>query len=224
MTLKPGAALLFDIDGTLVESDPLHLRAFNAVFGPRGQVFDHASFALELQGKANEAIAARFLPDETPERQREIMGEKEAAFRALAADGVEPVAGLGALLDWADEQGIPAVAVTNAPRANAEMLLGSIAATRRFKALVIGEELEHGKPHPLPYLEGMRLVGADPAASVAFEDSLTGVASASAAGIATVGIMTGLKEQALLSAGAVLAVRDFADPRLRQLVQDRLLA
>ena len=223
MPLKPGAALLFDIDGTLVDSDPLHLQAFNAVFAPRGEVFDHHRFSLELQGKSNDAIAARFLPDEPPERQREIMMGKERAFRELAAEGVDPVAGLVPLLDWADALGIPAVAVTNAPRPNAVMLLEAIAATHRFKGVVIGDELEHGKPHPLPYLEGMRLVGADPGASLAFEDSRTGIASAIAAGLTTVGVMTGLDEAALLEAGATMAVRDFGDRRVRALIEQVLL-
>ncbi len=223
MPLKPGAALLFDIDGTLVESDPLHLQAFNSVFGPRGHHFDHARFSLELQGMANEAIAARFLPDEPRERQLEIMMGKEAAFRDLAAAGVEPVAGLSALLDWADANGVPMAAVTNAPRPNAELLLGSIGVTHRFRAIVIGDELAHGKPHPLPYLEGLRLLGADPAHCVAFEDSRTGVASATGAGIATIGMMTGLGEAALLGAGASLAVRDYADRAVMELIAARLM-
>ena len=223
MPLKPGAALLFDIDGTLVESDPLHLQAFNSVFGPRGHHFDHARFSLELQGMANEAIAARFLPDEPRERQLEIMMGKEAAFRDLAAAGVEPVAGLSALLDWADANGVPMAAVTNAPRPNAELLLGSIGVTHRFRAIVIGDELAHGKPHPLPYLEGLRLLGADPAHCVAFEDSRTGVASATGAGIATIGMMTGLGEAALLGAGAAMAARDYADPAVIEMIAARLM-
>ena len=58
MTLKPGAALLFDIDGTLADTDPLHLQAFNQTFEPYGHHFDKARFSRELQGLANIAIAA----------------------------------------------------------------------------------------------------------------------------------------------------------------------
>ena len=73
---------------------------------------------------------------------------------------IEPLPGLMALLDRADAAGIPMVAVTNAPRLNAELLLSGLGITHRFKALVIGDELPHGKPHPLPYQEGLRFVGA----------------------------------------------------------------
>jgi HAD superfamily hydrolase (TIGR01509 family) len=223
MPLKPGAALLFDIDGTLVESDPLHLDAFNAIFGPRGHTFDRARFGAELQGLANVAIAARFLPEETPERQAEIMDTEEAAFRELAAAGVEPVPGLKTLLDWADANGVPMAAVTNAPRANAEQLLDSIGVAHRFKVLVIGAELRHGKPHPLPYLEGLRLLDADPDHSVAFEDSRTGIRSATTAGLATVGLMTGLDAPALLAAGATVAAHAFTDEAVTALIRQRLL-
>ncbi len=223
MTLKPGAGLLFDIDGTLVESDPLHLEAFNRAFAPYGHHFDRARFGLELQGLANEAIGARFLPGETPERQWEIMMEKEALFRSLAAEGVEPVHGLFALLDWADAQNLPAVAVTNAPRPNAEQLLQAIGVTHRFKGLVIGDELEHGKPHPLPYLTGLQILGTNPENCVAFEDSRTGIKSATSSGIATVGLATGLEPEQLLEAGATIAVRDYRDPSLLDFIKSKVM-
>lgn len=72
-----GRALLFDIDGTLADTDPLHLKAFNQVLGPHGHVFDHARFSRELQGFANVAIGERFLPGEAPERRALILDEKE---------------------------------------------------------------------------------------------------------------------------------------------------
>ena len=171
---KSRAALLFDIDGTLVNTDALHLEAFNRVFGPRGHVFDHRRFTDELQGFSMASIRERFLGHEPVERQLAIMEEKEAIFRELAKGGVPPSPGLMALLDRADRAGVPYAAVTNAPRLNAEMMLAGLGITHRFKALVIGDELEHGKPHPLPYQEGLRLLGADAGASVAFEDSRRG--------------------------------------------------
>ncbi|SCB26012.1 haloacid dehalogenase superfamily, subfamily IA, variant 3 with third motif having DD or ED [Bradyrhizobium shewense] len=209
-----GRALLFDIDGTLADTDPLHLRAFNQVLGPRGHVFDHARFSRELQGFANVAIGERFLPDEAPERRASILDEKEEVFRALVAGQIEPLPGLMALLDRADAAGVPMVAVTNAPRLNAELLLSGLGISHRFKALVIGAELPHGKPHPLPYQEGLRFVGASAEASIAFEDSRTGVQSATAAGIPTIGVRTSLSHADLVAAGAVASASAFDDPEL----------
>jgi HAD superfamily hydrolase (TIGR01509 family) len=218
MPPRPERALLFDIDGTLADTDALHLEAFNLVFGPRGHIFDHARFAKELQGFSNASIGERFLPDQPPERQAAIMGEKEAAFRRLVAGKIQPVRGLMTLLALADRASVPMVAVTNAPRLNAEMLLCGLGIMHRFKAVVIGDELPHGKPHPMPYLEGLRAVNAAASLSVAFEDSRSGIKSASAAGIATVGIRTGLSHADMVEAGARMTAETFDDPELMKLV------
>jgi phosphoglycolate phosphatase len=213
-----GKALLFDIDGTLADTDGLHLQAFNQVFGPRGHVFDRARASKELQGFSNASIGERFLPDEPPERQATIMAEKEAAFRSLASGRIQPLPGLMALLALADRANIPMVAVTNAPRVNADMMLTGLGIVDRFKAIVIGDELAHGKPHPLPYLEGMRAVGAAPERSLAFEDSRSGVQSAVAARIAAVGMRTSLGHADLVAEGAVMTADTFDDPQLIELV------
>ncbi len=142
------------------------------------------------------------------------MEEKEAVFRKLVTGKIQPVPGLMALLAIADKAGVPVVAVTNAPRLNAEMLLAGLGIMDRFQAIVIGDELPHAKPHPQPYLEGMRAVNATAARSVAFEDSRSGIKSASAAGIPTVGIRTSLSHADLVEAGALLTAPAFDDPDL----------
>jgi len=210
--------LLFDIDGTMADTDALHVEAFNEVFGPRGHVFDRARAARELMGFSTASLAERFLPDETPERQASIMDEKEALFRKLVSGKVQPVPGLMSLLAFADRAGIPMVAVTNAPRLNAELLISGLGIMDRFKAIVIGDELPHAKPHPLPYLEGLRAVDAVANLSVAFEDSRSGIASASAAGISTVGVRSSLSHADLVGAGALLTVASFDDPELMKLI------
>jgi phosphoglycolate phosphatase len=218
MPPESGKALLFDIDGTLADTDALHVQAFNHVFGPRGHVFDRERASKELMGFSTASISERFLPDEPPERQAAIMAEKEAAFRELVSGKIQPVPGLMTLLARADRAGIPMVAVTNAPRLNAEMLLAGLGIMHRFKAVVIGDELPHGKPHPLPYLEGLRAANAAPDRSVAFEDSRSGVKSACAAGIATIGIRTSLSHADLVEAGSRMTASTFEDPELMKLV------
>lgn len=222
MPPKPQKALLFDIDGTLADTDALHLEAFNLVLGPRGHVFDHDRFTKELQGFSNASIGERFLSGEPPHRQAAIMEEKEETFRTLVAGKIAPTPGLMTLLSAAENAGIPMVAVTNAPRLNAEMLLSGLGIMGRFKAIVIGNELAHGKPHPMPYLEGLRAAGADAELSVAFEDSRTGVESASAAGICTVGMRTSLSHADLIAAGAAITAKNFDDPALTALVATKM--
>jgi phosphoglycolate phosphatase len=215
MLLGSGKALLFDIDGTLADTDALHLEAFNQVLGPRGHVFDHARFTKELQGFSTASISERFLAGEPPERQAAIMGEKEEAFRKLVSGHIQPLPGLMPLLALADRARIPMVAVTNAPRLNAEMLLSGLGIVHRFKTIIIGDELPNGKPHPMPYLEGLSAVAT---LSLAFEDSRSGIQSASTAGIPTIGIRTSLGHADLIAAGARMTARTFDDPGLINLV------
>ena len=215
-------ALLFDIDGTLADTDALHLEAYNAALGPFGHVFDQQRYARELQGFSGRSICDRFLRGETPDRQAAIMEEKEAVFRNLVAGRIEPTPGLMALLDRADNACVPMVAVTNAPRLNAELLLSGLRIAHRFRAVVIGDELAHGKPHPLPYLEGLRLAGATAEASMAFEDSRSGVTSATAAGIATIGIRSGLTHRELVEAGAIATAKTFDEEELLTLIGSRM--
>lgn len=219
MNPKPGAGLLFDIDGTLVDTDALHLDAFNQSFAPFGQHFDATRYKAELQGMSLAAIRQRFLSHLPVERQIAILDDKEALFRSMAASQLTPLPGLLALLDAADNAGLPMVAVTNAPRANAELMLGGLGIRGRFRAVILGDELEHGKPHPMPYSEGLRALGAVPELSVAFEDSRTGVASATGAGIATVGILTGLNREEMRTAGAAIAAHDYEDEALLDFIK-----
>ena len=139
-------------------------------------------------------------------------------FRTLVAGQIKPLPGLMALLDEADRAKVPMVAMTNAPRLNAEMLLSGLGITQRFQAIVIGDELPHGKPHPMPYREGLRLAGAAAHASLAFEDSRSGIQSAAAAGIATIGMRTTLGHDDLVAAGAITSAKGFDDHELMKLV------
>jgi HAD superfamily hydrolase (TIGR01509 family) len=164
------------------------------------------------------SIAERFLAGEPPERQIAIMEEKEAVFRSLASGKLQPMPGLMSLFDLADHANVPMAAITNAPRANAEMMLSGLGIAHRFKALVIGDELAHGKPHLLPYLVGLRATNATPGASIAFEDSRTGVRAASAAGIPTVGIRTSLGHDDLVAAGAVMTAASFDARELIEMI------
>jgi HAD superfamily hydrolase (TIGR01509 family) len=211
---RTGCGLLFDIDGTLAETDHLHMRAFNDVMAQFNVCLDDDGYKRQVMGRTNAAIFADLLPNHPKSMQLRIADAKEAAFRALAGRAIEPAKGLLALLDWAERTGIACACVTNAPRPNAELILRGLKLDKRFPVLVLADDLAHGKPHPLPYLTGAARIGAEPARSVAFEDSRSGVQSAAAAGIATVGIMSGLDEAALMAAGARLAVRDFTDQRL----------
>jgi HAD superfamily hydrolase (TIGR01509 family) len=217
-----GSALLFDLDGTLVDSDARHFAAFQQIFAPFGIALDQATYNARIHGSSNELIGKAFLSHLTPEQRRATLEEKEAAYRADLAD-IEPIAGAVELLDLADRLGLKRAVVTNGPRANADAVLAALGLAARLAIVVIGTELERAKPDPLPYLRGLELTGAAAGRSVAFEDSPTGVRSAAAAGLAVVGLTTSLDEATLIEAGALFAAADFTDPRIRALIGERAM-
>jgi HAD superfamily hydrolase (TIGR01509 family) len=214
-------ALLFDLDGTLVDSDGDHLAAFQEVFAPYGIALDRALYVREIMGAPNPAIGARFLPHLPETARAEVLDAKEAAYRARLGS-LTPTPGAVALLDHAEAHELRCAVVTNAPRANAETVLAALGLAQRLKTLVIGPELARGKPDPLPYLTGLERVGARARDALAFEDSLSGVRAAVAAGIAVVGITTGLSAPTLIEAGAVFASSDFTDPRIYEWIAARI--
>lgn len=213
------AALLFDLDGTMLNTDPIHMAVFADMMGPRGLDVTEDFYLTHVHGRLNVDFFAEFLPDE-PDPQA-LSEAKEAEFRRRLPRPYPAMPGVSALIDRAEAAGWGRAIVTNAMRPNAEAMLEAIGERHRFDTVVIGEECARGKPHPDPYLEAMRLLGADPARAVAFEDSPSGVRAAAASGAFTVGIRSSLDDGALKAAGADMSIQDFTDPALIP-VLDRL--
>ena len=213
--------LLFDLDGTLVDTEDTHFAAFVEVFAEHGVTLDRAAYTARIMGFPSAAIAASFLPHLTPADGMAIMAHKEEIYRNRL-HGAAAMAGTHELLDFADRHGVRYALVTNAPMANAVAVLDAVGLTRRFAAIVSADDLAHSKPHPLPYLTGLEKLGAKAERSVAFEDARSGARSAMAAKIALVGVTSSLDAATLRDLGAVVTVRDFTDPKVFELVQRQL--
>ncbi|WP_047995319.1 HAD family phosphatase [Puniceibacterium sp. IMCC21224] len=211
-------ALLFDLDGTLLHTDPLHAAVFSELFAQRGRQIDDAFYLHHVHGRQNLDIFGEHFPNEDAQTLSNI---KEAAFRARLGAQM-PTPGLAALLDQAETQGWPVAVVTNAPRDNAEVMLAAIGMRQRFDTLIIGDECDRGKPDPAPYRAAMAALGVAPDICIAFEDSPSGVASGVAAGALTIGLRSSLTDAALRAAGAVASIADFTDPILPGLLSRRL--
>jgi HAD superfamily hydrolase (TIGR01509 family) len=211
--MTPAFALLFDLDGTLVDTDHLHHAAFAGIVAQHGRELSWADYRDRIMGKPNVEIMAWLLP-EAPERHAEIADRKEAAYRGMLAERIEPIAGVHALLDWAAAEGAGTALVTNAPRLNAEAVLAATGLDRRFETVVIGDECAAPKPDPAPYREAMRRLGVTPSRSIAFEDSRSGLRAARGAGAHVFGLSTALPAAELLQAGAHQVIPDFTDPSL----------
>jgi HAD superfamily hydrolase (TIGR01509 family) len=213
-------ALIFDMDGTLVHSDPVHLEAFAAVLKDEGVAIDDEIYRSKIIGRTNEAIFASLLPHLPVDRHEAYADEKEATFRRMATQ-LKPLEGLLDLLDWAEGSGIKIALVTNAPRLNADHMLEVLGLAGRFKVEITIEEVERGKPDPLPYLTAIERLGISAGEAIAFEDSPSGMRAAKAAGLFSFGVLTGLTADEMREVGADGAIMTFRDPALWEILEHR---
>lgn len=180
------AALIFDCDGTLVDSMPLHYQAWVQTLTPHGVPFPESQF-YALAGVPTQRIT-ELLAEEHHKRwdSRALSHEKEAAFRALAG-AVQPIAPVVAVAERYRGRKPMAVA-TGSLRALARHELEAIGILAWFDAFVAAEDVTRPKPAPDAYLEAARRLGVEPAQCVAFEDSVLGLEAIRAAGMTAVDI------------------------------------
>jgi beta-phosphoglucomutase len=213
-------ALIFDMDGTLVHSDPVHLEAFAEVLKAEGVDINEEIYRSKIIGRTNEAIFASLLPHLPVEKHETYADEKEATFRRMAQD-LKPLEGLLDLLGWAEMRGIRIALVTNAPRLNADHMLEALGLGGRFEVEITIEEVERGKPDPLPYLTALERLGIQADEAIAFEDSPSGMRAAKAAGLFSFGVLTGLTGDEMRRIGADGAIVTFHDRALWEILEHR---
>lgn len=181
------AAVLWDMDGTLVDTEPYWMRAEHELVKEHGGVWTYED-AQSLVGNALEVSAGIIL-----ERTRLELSVDEVV-QTLLGRVVEQVRvevpwrpGARELLRDLKHAGVPSVLVTMSWRSLADTVVGKLP-PGAFRAMVTGDQVRRGKPDPEPYLTAARLLDVPPAACVALEDSPAGVRSATAAGVPTVAI------------------------------------
>lgn len=212
--MTAAAAYLFDMDGTLCHTEPLHFSALRQVLSEVGQELDTRLFETQLAGQTTRVVFNTLFPELSIHERDSLLKRKEKLFRELAWN-LTPTPGVLDFMDWVEDSGAAIALVTNAPRMDMEYILQVLNMSKRFNKRVVAAELPHPKPHPMPYLRALEACGVSAGSAIAFEDSLAGVMSATTAGIKTVGITTTLGSDALLKAGASATVCDFQDPKLK---------
>ncbi|XP_021768106.1 haloacid dehalogenase-like hydrolase domain-containing protein Sgpp [Chenopodium quinoa] len=223
LKLAPVEAVLFDVDGTLCDSDPLHYFAFREMLqeiGFNGGVpIDEEFFIQNIAGKHNDDIARALFPDDY-ERGLKFTDDKEAYFRRLVVEQLKPIDGLSKLVKWITDYGLKRAAVTNAPRANAELMISMLGLTEFFQAIIVGSECEHAKPHPAPYLKGLEAIGASKEHTFIFEDSPSGIRAGVAAGMPVIGLSTRNPEHLLMKENPAFLIKDYEDSKLWAVLEE----
>jgi beta-phosphoglucomutase len=200
-TTRPIEALLFDLDGTLIDSMPIHHEAWRQWFARHALPFDDAGFFAATAGRTNDEILRELMPGLAPAARQALAEEKEALYRAEAARSLQLVAGADAALTLARAAGLRLAICTASPLGNLQVAFDRFGLDDRVDTITSPadrafgggpEERLRGKPHPDIFVEAARRLGVPAAACVVFEDAPLGIEAARRAGMRAVALTTTL--------------------------------
>lgn len=211
------AAVIFDMDGVLVNSNPFHLAKWVDFLNNHRISYREEELPELILGMRNDTAFRYFFgPEITKEESDELSEELEAAFRKAFKPFAKPLPGLDALIKECHAAGVPMAVASSAMRKNIEFVVDALGYRSYFRTMVSGDEVTHAKPDPEIYLKAAGHLGIDPADAVAFEDSYVGIGAVKNAGIKCVAIASTFPIEKLVPL-ADLAVPGFEHINLEKL-------
>ncbi len=197
-------AVLFDMDGVLVDTARPHYESWVRVARQRGAQITWDDYHQTFGRPNAEVIPELFGRDFTPEEISEIDREKEALFREFIREQIEPMPGVVRLIQELEEMGFRLAVGSSAPPENIELMLSAIGVLGYFRGVVCAEDVARGKPHPEVFLKAAGIVGADPHNCLVIEDVPAGIEAAHRAGMQCVAVTTTRSAHELAAAELVL--------------------
>jgi HAD superfamily hydrolase (TIGR01509 family) len=211
-------ALLFDMNGVIVDDIPFHERAWVALAARHGRTLTPDEFRREMSGRRNrDNIRHLFGGSLSDAEVHAYQLEKEEAYRDAYRPCRAPLPGLVPVLVEARAAGLKIAVATSAPPENIDFVLDGLDLRRRFDVVVGEADVKHSKPDPEIYRMAASRLGADSTGCVVFEDSLAGIASGIAAGMPVVGVTTTHTADELRHCALVIA--DFRDVTIADLAR-----
>jgi beta-phosphoglucomutase family hydrolase len=205
-------AIIFDMDGVLVDNRDYHLEAFRILFARHGLSATYEQM-LRSFGKVNQQIfddtfgKGRFTPDEIA-----VLGaEKEEIYRELYNRNIAPAPGLVPLLEGLRARGVNMAVGSSGPRRNVEYVLERCRISGFFDAIADGDMIRRGKPDPEVFLLAAGLLGIDPSDCIVFEDAVVGIQAGKHAGMTVVAMSTTLPPEMLEGSGYDRLIASFTE-------------
>ena len=216
--MNPELALIFDLDGVVIDSMPTHTLAWERYLESNG--IDPSNIEARMHGKRNDDLVRDLFGAHLSDAAVfEHGAAKERLFREMIGATLEQklVPGIREFLAEASKT-VPLAVGTNAEPDNVDFTLNGAGIRQYFRAIVDGTQVARAKPTPDVYLRGAELLKVDPANCIVFEDSPVGIEAARAAGMRVVGLLTHASNLDHVD----LAIRDFLDPALASWLSGQL--
>ena len=206
-------AIIFDLDGTLVDSLPYHHESWRIFFKNNNlEEHDFSEVLKEYKGGGTlELMTSVFGDMYTKDELKKMTDDKEIIFRDIYKSKIYPIEGLIKFLDNLKENNILLSIGSNAIRKNVLMTIEELGITGYFSSIICGDEVSKGKPDPEMYLKTLSNLKMDKNECIIFEDSIEGVTAAKNAGIKSIGVTSSQSSEILKSFGAFKTINDYTE-------------
>ena len=189
-SVQSGLALIFDMDGVIVDSNPMHTEAWSR-FNRRYGIETTDAMIQRMYGRRNDEIVRDYFGGDLSDEEVAARGRaKEALYRQLIAERMEELLVPGVREFIERHRDLPMAVASNAEPENVNFVLDRAGLRPYFRAVVDGHQVRNPKPHPDIYLLAARLLDVLPERCIVFEDSPSGAAAGSAAGMKVIGLST----------------------------------
>lgn len=203
-------AVIFDMDGVIVDSNPTHTIALRKFCEVYGHLLTEDELKMRIYGRANKDWLPDIFGDQmTPAEYKKLADEKEALFRKLFEPIIQPLNGLHHFLQSLKNNDVSMAVASSAPPANVEFTLAKTFTKKYFDVILNESDIENGKPDPEIYLKTASLLNISPECCIVFEDSMAGVEAAKNAGCRVIGVTTTHRGEEFV--GTDLVIDDFED-------------
>ena len=203
--------IIFDMDGTIVDSLPYHYKAWK-IFFKENKVENFSEKLKDYKGGGTLDLLTTVLGNNYSKKElKSMVDDKEIIFRDIYKNNVIPIEGFIQMLESIKSQKILVGLASNAIRENVKMILNELKIYNEFESIICGDEVENGKPNPEMFNKTAKIFKLDKKDCLIFEDSIEGLQGAVNSGIDAIGVKSSSSDKILKSAGAKGTIKNYVN-------------
>ena len=201
--------IIFDMDGTIVDSLPYHYKAWK-IFFKENKVENFSEKLKDYKGGGTLDLLTTVLGNNYSKKElKSMVDDKEIIFRDIYKNNVIPIEGFIQMLESIKSQKILVGLASNAIRENVKMILNELKIYNEFESIICGDEVENGKPNPEMFNKTAKIFKLDKKDCLIFEDSIEGVSAAVNSKVDVVGITSSSSEKILIDKGCKTTIDNY---------------